>query len=109
MIDWMGVVTNAAWLFGLAVVLAALSYADWNAHHAGRRFCDVLGQPVFHMAVWSGLTLFCMGVGFSGGRWWERILWGVLAILAVVEVWQSARAVFHSTATTPHSVQQDPE
>ena len=30
MIDWFGVFYNALWIFGLAIVLAALSYADWR-------------------------------------------------------------------------------
>jgi len=45
-----------------------------------------LGQPAFRAMLWSGLTLFCVGVALSGGRWWGRILWGVLAIMATVEV-----------------------
>jgi hypothetical protein len=93
MIDWIGVATNSLWLLGLAVCLAVLSYADWNAHSASRRPRDVLGQPAFHLALWSGLTLFCIGVALSGGRWWERILWGVLTVMAVVEVWQAGRIV----------------
>ncbi len=90
MIDWAGVATNSLWLLGLAVCLAVLSYADWSAHSANRRLRDVLNQPAFRAMLWSGLTLFCVGVALSGGRWWERILWGVLAIMAAVEVWRAA-------------------
>ena len=90
MIDWVGVATNGLWLLGLAMGLAVLSYADWSAHSAHRRLRDVLGQPAFRIALWSGLTLFCVGVALSGGQWWERVLWGALAVMAVVEVWRAA-------------------
>jgi hypothetical protein len=104
MIDWIGVITNAVWLLGLSVVLAALSYADWSAHRAGRRFRAVAGQPVFHALVWSGLTLFCAGVALAGGRWWERVLWGALAVMAAVDVWQSARVVVRSVVQRSRTI-----
>ena len=93
MIDWVGVATNSLWLLGLAVCLSVLSYADWSVQSANLRLRDVMGQPGFHLAVWSGLTLFCIGVALSGGRWWERILWSALAIMSAVEVWQAGRAL----------------
>jgi hypothetical protein len=91
MIDWVGVATNSLWLLGLAVCLAVISYADWNAHSDHRRLYDVLQQPTFRLPLWSGLTLFCTGVALSGGRWWERALWGVLTVMATAEVWRAGR------------------
>ena len=97
MIDWIGIVVNGVWIFGLAVIVATLGYADWFAtfhSHASRtRMRDVLRQTAFRIALWSGLALFCVGVALSGGRWWERVLWGVLAIMSAVEVWQAGRAL----------------
>jgi hypothetical protein len=89
MVDWLGVATNSVWILGLALVLAVLSYADWSAYTTRQRLRVVLGRAAFRMALWSGLTLFCAGVALSGGRWWERILWGVLAAKAVAEVWRA--------------------
>jgi hypothetical protein len=97
MIDWMGLTTNGIWILGLAIIVATLSYADWLAMLRSRtsraRMRDVLGQAAFRIALWSGLTLFCVGVALAGGRGWERILWGVLAVMSVVEVWQAGRAL----------------
>ncbi len=97
MIDWIGVITNGTWILGLAIIVATLSYADWLAMLRSRasraRMRDVLGQAAFRIALWSGLTLFCVGVALAGGRWWERILWGVLALMSAVEVWQAGRAL----------------
>jgi hypothetical protein len=90
MIDWMGVAANSLWLLGLAILLAILSYADWQAHQAGRRLREVLSRPALQFALWSGLTLFCIGAATSGGRWWERILWGALAVMAALKAWRAA-------------------
>ena len=97
MVDWLGVATNSVWILGLALVLAVLSYADWSAHMTRQRLREVLGQAAFRVTLWSGLTLFCVGVALSGGRWWERALWGVLAVMAAVEVWR-ARRIFSANS-----------
>jgi hypothetical protein len=101
MVDWLGVATNGVWILGLALALAVLSYADWSAHTTRQRLRVVLGRAAFRMALWSGLTLFCVGVALSGGRWWERALWGVLAVTAVVEAWR-AHLVFSMKDTKEH-------
>jgi hypothetical protein len=97
MIDWIGIITNGTWILGLSIVIATWSYADWFAALCSRasrtRMREVLGQAAFRIALWSGLTLFCVGVALAGGRWWERILWGVLAAMSAVEVWQARRAL----------------
>ena len=95
MIDWLGVGTNGLWLLGLAFSLAVFTCADWHAAYrsreSGRRLRDVFGQAIVRRSLWIGMTLFCMGVALSGGRWWERALWGVLAVMAAVEAWRAHR------------------
>jgi hypothetical protein len=93
MIDWVGVGTNSLWLLGLAVGLAVFSYADWSAHDTHQRLRDVFGQAALRVPLWSGLILFCVGVALSGGRWWERALWGILAVMAAAEVWRAGRTL----------------
>ena len=107
MIDWSGVITNSVWLTGLAACLAAISYADWQAHLSQRRLRAVLGQAVFQLALWVGLTLFCVGVALSGGRWWERILWSLLAVMALVEMWRAGQAMrAHANAPSSNTSQR---
>ncbi len=92
MIDWIGVVTNSLWVLGLAVVLAVLSIA-YSSSQAGpgakRRLRDILGERPFQIGLWTGLLLFCAGIALSGGHWWERVLWGALAVMAAVEIWMA--------------------
>ena len=92
MVDWTGLLTNGLWILGLAVILAAFSHAYWSAHQARVRLRDELSQATFQVLFWSGLTFVCVGVALSGGRWWERVLWGGLAAMAAVQIWQSRRA-----------------
>ena len=53
MIDWFGVFNNALWIFGLAIVLAALSYADWRRRLAVPKesFRQALAGPGFQAAL----------------------------------------------------------
>ncbi len=81
-IDWFGVFYNGLWIFGLAVALAAVSYADWRRRLSQPRLSlrQALGQPTFQ-AAWSlGLLLFCAGLALSGGPWWQTIAWTALAL-----------------------------
>jgi hypothetical protein len=95
MIDWLGVATNGLWLLGLAVSLAVFTYADWSVAYRSwetrYRLRDMWGQAAVRRLFWGSLMLFCVGVALSGGRWWERILWGVLAVMAVAEAWRARR------------------
>lgn len=81
MIDWWGVFYNALWILGLALMLAAFSLATFRASQAGRRLGDELAAPAFQVPLLAGLLLFCLGLLLAGRSWWERLLWGALALI----------------------------
>ena len=85
MINWFGVFHNALWIFGLAVVLAALSYADWRRRLAVPRvsFRKALAEPGFQAAVSLGFTLFCAGLALSSTVWWQIAAWAALGLFFV--------------------------
>jgi hypothetical protein len=92
MIDWLGVVTNGLWVLGLAGMLAALSYFDYYARIRGQPVRRVLNTPLFVRPFsWAGL-IFCVGIAASGGSWWQRVAWIVLAALFVASL-ATTRAV----------------
>lgn len=81
MIDWWGVFYNALWILGLALMLAVFSMATFRASQAGRRLGDELAAPALQVPLLAGLLLFCLGLLLAGRSWWERLLWGALALI----------------------------
>lgn len=82
-IDWFGVFSNGLWILGLAVALAAFSYADWRRRLNDPRLTlrQALGQPTFQ-AAWSlGLLLFCAGLAMTSDAQWQTVAWTVLALV----------------------------
>lgn len=86
MIDWYGLLYNAAWILGLAVVLAALAMASFRTRIQGVRLRQVLMASSFLMPFGVGMSLFCLGVLFSSQTGWEKVLWGLLAVLFAGQV-----------------------
>jgi len=84
MIDWWGVFYNALWILGLALMLATLSVATFRASQAGRRLGGELAAPAFRASLLAGLLLSCLGLLLAGRSWWERFLWGALALVTAV-------------------------
>lgn len=91
MIDVWGILANSLWILGLAVLLAALSWAHWAASVEKVRFRAVLGRPRVQRVLNLGLALFCAGLAVTGRVWWERVLWGLLAAVWAVQAWMTDR------------------
>jgi len=103
MIDVQGIFFNSLWILALAILLALLSWTSWKAEHEGVRFRVVWARPGLRRLVTLSLVLFCAGMAAVSGRWWERLLWLVLALLQLLPLflaWLSSR---NSTKNdTPH-------
>ena len=81
-IAWFEVFNNGLWIFGLAMALAAVSYADWRRRLSQPPLTlrQALGQPSFQ-AAWSlGLLLFCAGLALGVGPLWQTVLWTALGL-----------------------------
>ena len=85
MISWSGLVGNVLWICGLAVCLAALSMARFQARAGGEHLLDRLREPRSGMAIAAGLILFCAGLLLCSNTWWEMGIWG--ACVAWSSVW----------------------
>lgn len=95
LIDWAGVARNALWILGLSVVLAAWSYASWQASIQRIGIRRVLEGAAFQVPFSLGLLLFSVGLAWGATRTWERIAW---LALTVAFAWQSVVAVRHGRA-----------
>ncbi|MBC7226453.1 MAG: hypothetical protein H5T61_04390 [Thermoflexales bacterium] len=91
MIDLGSVAANALWVLGLALILAALSWANWRTHREPIRFREALRQPVSQRALNTGLALFAVGLAMTEHRLWAQVLWGLLAVLALLQAWWPRR------------------
>ena len=92
MIDWAGLIFNALWVLGAAVILAALSLSHYEAQRRNERFRVQLAASAFQMWLSAGLALISLGLALIGPRWWERVLWGLLCALSVWQLWSTWRA-----------------
>jgi hypothetical protein len=87
MIDWVNVALNALWIFGVAVLLAAVSYHRWLAAETSRRLRDVLSRSSWKISFSAGMSLICAGVGYGlADRWWEHLVWTGLLIVFLYQL-----------------------
>jgi hypothetical protein len=91
LIDWWTVLWGAVWVAGLAVALAAVSRADYEAAQAKTRTREVLRQARYQTAVWGGLALFALGQGGLAGGWWLRVAWLVVGAGLGAVAWRAWR------------------
>ncbi|MGQ9555898.1 MAG: hypothetical protein ACUVWR_17495 [Anaerolineae bacterium] len=91
MIDWLSLAFSALWILGLALVLATLSFANYQARQAGIRLRQALSTPSFSLPISLGLLLFCLGMSYGTQPLWQRLLWLLLAAAFAYDAFSSWR------------------
>lgn len=81
MIDWLNVFYNALWIFALALALAAISHASWQASENKTRLRKELAGYGVQLSLSAAGILFSAGLALTSEPAWQRILWAVLALL----------------------------
>jgi hypothetical protein len=94
LIDWGMVAFASLWIFGLALLLTTLGFAEFHASREGRRIRTVLREPGYQIPINLGLALFCVGMLGGAQAWWERVLWGLLAAAFAAYTWKAYRERF---------------
>ncbi len=89
-INWLNLLYNLPWIFGLAMILAAFGYADWQAHRSNQKLKQRLNAPSFQLPLSLGLLLVSLSLLLLAHTWWERVIWAVFAALFI---WQSKETV----------------
>jgi hypothetical protein len=79
LIDWGMVGFAGLWITGLALIVAALGFADYHAQQQGRGLRKVIQRRGYQITIDAALSLFCLGLMGSAGAWWETTIWGLLA------------------------------
>jgi hypothetical protein len=84
LIDWPALAANALWIAGLALALAALSLAGFEASYGHMPLGALLKQRRFDLTLNLAGLLFCAGLAASTAQLLQLILWTVLAVLFLV-------------------------
>ncbi|MCX8066771.1 MAG: hypothetical protein N3B68_02910 [Anaerolineae bacterium] len=93
MVDLWSVAVNALWVLGLALILTALSWANWVAVRERIPFRRVLDQPGVRRTLDGGLVLFCAGLTAAGRTRWEQALGSILTVgVLALSLWEERRS-----------------
>lgn len=87
MINWYNLFANSLWILALALALATLSHARWQARRNSERLKDQLDHPRWGIPLNLSGVLFCLGLALTSDTWWEITLWGLLGISFIVQFW----------------------
>lgn len=86
MIDWYNLFANALWIIALALALAVISFARWDATRRGEKLGKTLNRRGWQAALNVAGILFSLGLAATSDVLWERIVWLVMALLFVVQI-----------------------
>jgi hypothetical protein len=84
MIDWWSVVSNSFWIVGLAMLLAALSYAYWAGAEEKTTFRQQIEKSWFLRVSAVAFVLIGLGLAGTSHTVWEIALSAMLIICSVV-------------------------
>ena len=78
MINWLNLLFNTIWIIALALALAMISMAYYQAKQRAEKMGSLLNTPKFSVPLNMSGALFCLGMALTSERWWEILLWIVL-------------------------------
>lgn len=74
---------SVAWILGLALVFASFSFASYRSSEQGTKIWAVLALGWCRFGIEGGLALFTLGFALGTSSLWERLGWGLLALIFV--------------------------
>jgi len=89
MIDWLNIFFNLFWIVGLAIIVAAFSYSDWQATGQRLKLRQLLKRPSFQLPLSLGLTLISLSLALLTPVWWERLIWLIFVSIFTAQTWQT--------------------
>ena len=85
MINWWDVGSNALWIIGLAMLLAAYSYHRYDVAQRSEYARHGWGQNKPGFVSRLGLLFLSVGLGATSDSWLARGMWGILAFGVVLQ------------------------
>ncbi|MBP8057613.1 MAG: hypothetical protein KA314_17420 [Chloroflexi bacterium] len=92
-IDWMSLLFHIVWIGGLAIILAAFSYHQWQANQKNLPLRAQLNTTPFIRLLWLGLTLITLGLVGTSNTLWEAIIWIILLLISLLNLLKKWRPV----------------
>jgi len=93
MLDWAAIGINVFWILGLALCLAALSYADWWAHHHQVPRRQAWSTSMFLSPFSVGVALVGVSLALTARSAGARALWAAWSLFLIAQsvvVWRRA-------------------
>ncbi len=92
MLNWYGILTNALWIIGAAILLASLSWSLYAASQPQKRWRSQLAAPGFTLVSSLGFMLIALGLAFQrGSALWQAAIWLALAAAFALSAWLADR------------------
>ncbi len=85
-IDWLNLLFSSLWIIGCAIELAAVSYHHWAASENNVSLKEQFNQRSFQLASWVSILLICAGIAGTTEEAWEKILWIILGVSALINI-----------------------
>jgi hypothetical protein len=88
MVHWQEIAVNSLWVFGLAMLLAVLSYENWfrsqTVDHPSQASRSGNVERFFYPA----LGLISLSLLLLATVWWEQLIWLIFMGWSVVSAWR---------------------
>ena len=84
MIDWFGVFANALWVGALALLLALISRASWQAARDQVKFRAVLNRSSYQAGLCLAGVSFCSGLALTSTSVLQIVLWAALGVACFI-------------------------
>ena len=102
MINWISLAANSLWILGLALGLAALSYASWAARLQAGTLRRQLQQAAYQRLITLAGALFCLGLTATAAAAWEMAVWALLTLAFMAQLALTWRRVPTQTTERGH-------
>ena len=102
MIDYSQLLFNALWVLGFALILTAVSFAQFELSQRSEKLLSILKRPGYSLVIYFGFMLICLGFFLKDPRWLIKILWGGLALLASIQFFGYRRGITPDSKDDSH-------
>ena len=107
MIDWFDLAANATWIFGCALALAVVSYANYDAHVRAERLRTTLSHPRARVKLNLAGVLVCLGIAGAFQSIWETALWLLLVLVFAAQAWGNWARLRRDAKAAPNASAAD--